>query len=387
MKVPEERANYPQVVESQANSTRAAGLPCRANTASFRGSTRVVGTAVHERYTITETNDMRILVGSDDGLCLIRWLEGEKSGTVVSRGFEGETVSSFVRSGDGVLAAVPERGLFRSADGGTTWEPLADRLDGARITTLAAAPSGSLLAGTEPAALHVSRDGGATWAELESFAALESTEDWSEYGGRAAHVEAIAFDRHDANRVYVGVEIGGAYRSDDAGATWVGINEGLFDDIHDFAVDPRDGSRVLAATGGGLYTSQDRGADWRPAPGELGGRYCLRFLTAASTPVRPTESLFLLGTADGPPASWGKRASKAGARLWVSLDSGRSWEAAEEHGTRDASPVTALAGNPRDASAVIAGTAQGHLLHGNVVDDRWRQIMYGLGAVRTLLVV
>lgn len=327
---------------------------------------------------------MRILVGSDDGLGLIRWLEGEKTGTVLSRGFEGETVSSFARSGDTLLAAVPERGLFRSPDGGTTWEPLADRLGGARVTTLAAAPSGALLAGTEPAALHVSRDGGATWTELESFGALAATEDWSEYGGRAAHVEAIAFD---GSRVYVGVEIGGAYRSDDAGATWIGINEGLFDDIHDIVVDPRDGSRVFAATGGGLYVSQDRGADWRPAAGELGGRYCLQFLTAASTPSHPGESLFLLGTADGPPASWGKRTTKAGARLWMSLDSGRTWEATKEHGTRDASPVTALAPNPRDASAVIAGTAQGHLLHGNVVDDRWRQIMYGLGSIRTLLVV
>jgi photosystem II stability/assembly factor-like uncharacterized protein len=331
---------------------------------------------------------MRMLVGSDDGLCLIRWLEGERSGTVLSRGFEGAAVSSFVRSGDMVLAAVPERGVFRSADGGTTWEPLPARFDGAKITALVAAPSGSLLAGSEPAALHISRDGGATWTELESFGALAPTEKWSEYGGRAAHVEAIAFDRHDASRVYVGVEIGGAYRSDDAGATWIGINEGLFDDIHDVAVDPRDGSRVLAATGGGLYVSQDRGADWRPAAGAIGGRYCLRFLSVASTPAaHPTESLFLLGTADGPPATWGRRAAKAGARLWRSLDSGRTWEAPEEHGTRDASPVTALAANPRDASAVIAGTAQGHLLHGHLVDDRWRQIMYGLGAVRTLLVV
>lgn len=331
---------------------------------------------------------MRILVGSDSGLCLVRWLEGEKSGTVVSRGFEGESVSSFVRSGDVVLATVPERGLFRSTDGGTTWEPLAARLDGAKITTLAAAPSGSLLAGSEPAVLHVSRDGGATWTELESFGVLRATEDWAEYGGRAAHVEAIAFDPHDVGRVYVGVEIGGAYRSDDAGATWIGVNEGLFDDIHDIAVDPRDGSRVFAATGGGLYVSHDRGADWRPAAGEVGDRYCVRFFSAASTPAaRPGESLFLVGTADGPPATWGKRAAKAGARLWMSTDSGRTWKALEENGTRDASPVTALAANPRDTAAVIAGTAQGHLLHGNVVEDRWRQIMYGLGAVRTLLVM
>lgn len=330
---------------------------------------------------------MRILVGSDEGLCLVRWLEGEKTGTVVSRAFQGETVSSLIRAGDAVLAAVPGHGLFRSDDGGKTWAPAAEQPAGG-VTKLAVAPSGTIVAGTEPPALHLSRDDGGSWTELESFAALGDGEDWSEYGGRDAHVEAIALDPHDAARMYVGVEIGGAYRSDDAGASWTGINEGLFDDVHDLAVDPRDGSRVFAATGGGLYTSQDRGADWRPAAGELGDRYCLHFHSVASTPATgPSESLFLLGTADGPPSSWGKRASKAGAQLWMSLDSGRSWSALEEHGTRDASPITAMAANPRNAEAVLAGTAQGHLLHGHPVEDRWQQVLYGLGAVRTLAVV
>lgn len=331
---------------------------------------------------------MRILVGGDEGLCLVRWLEGEKTGTVVSRAFQGEAVSSLVRVGDAVLAAVLGHGLYRSDDGGKTWAPEVEQPVADDVTTLALAPSGTIVAGTEPAALHLSRDGGATWTELEGFAALGEAEEWSDYGGRAAHVEAVALDPHDAARMYVGVEIGGAYRSDDAGGSWTAINEGLFDDIHDLAVDPRDGSRVFAATGGGLYTSQDRGADWRPTAGAIGDRYCLRFHSVASTPATsPSESLFLLGTADGPPSTWGKRASKSGARLWMSLDSGRSWSPLEEHGTRDSSPVTAMTANPRNAEAVLAGTAQGHLLHGYPVEDRWQQILYGLGSVRTLVVL
>jgi len=332
---------------------------------------------------------MRILVGSEDGICLVRWLEGEKSGTVESRGFEGEAVAALARTADEgeILAAVPELGLFKSVDG-ATWEPLVDRLGGGRVTALAVTPSGSVVAGTEPAGLHISRDGGATWTAFDAFSALEAREDWSDYGGRAAHVATIALDPHDNRRLYAGVEIGGAYRSDDAGATWVGINEGLFDDIHDIMVDPRDGSRVFAATGGGLYVSHDRGADWRPVPGEAGNRYCVRFFALASTPVTaPAESLFLLGTAEGPPSTWGKRAAKSGAQLWASLDSGRTWGAMEEHGTRDNSPVTALIANPRNRSAVLAGTAQGHLLHGHLADDHWHQILYGLGAVRSLLVL
>lgn len=331
---------------------------------------------------------MRILVGSENGLHLVRWLEGEKTGAVEDRAFEGEEVAALVPAGDGaILAAVPGRGLFRSDDG-VTWTLLVDRLNGGRITALAAAPSGTVVAGTEPTGLHASRDGGATWTEFGAFAALGADEDWSDYGGRAAHVATIALDPHDASRLYVGVEIGGAYRSDDAGASWLGVNEGLFDDIHDIVVDPRDGSRVYAATGGGLYASLDRGADWRPMPGELGDRYCLRFFSLASTPVTgPAESLFLLGTAGGPPSTWGKRGTKSDAQLWASLDSGRSWSPLEEHGTRDTSPVTALVGNPRNASAVLAGTAQGHLLHGHLNDDHWHQIMYGLGAVRSLIVL
>jgi photosystem II stability/assembly factor-like uncharacterized protein len=293
---------------------------------------------------------MRILVGSEEGLRIVRWLEGEKAGTVESRGFDGLEVAALVSAGDGdILAAVPERGLFRSDDG-VTWEPLVDRLDGGRIRALVAAPSGTIVAGTEPAGLHVSRDGGATWKELGSFAALEASEDWSDYGERAAHVAAIALDPHDA-------------------------------------VDPRDGSRVYAATGGGLFVSHDRGAAWRAVDGELGDRYCLRFFALASTPVSgPAESLFLVGTAAGPPSTWGKRATESGAQLWASLDSGRTWGALEEHGTRDTSPATVLEGNPRNAQAVLAGTAQGHLLYGHLTEQHWHQIMYGLGAVRSLLV-
>lgn len=331
---------------------------------------------------------MRILAGTDDGLHLIRWLEGEKSGTTVSRSFEGRSVTSVVRAPEAVLAAVPGLGLQRSTDGGATWEPLDERLGGADVRTLASAPTGELVAGTEPAGLHVSTDGGSSFSPLDRFAALGATEQWSSYGKREAHVEAITFDRHDTNRLYAGVEIGGVYRSDDRGASWFGVNDGVFDDIHDLAVDPRNGNRIFAATGGGLYVSNDRGADWRPVPGDVGGRYCTRLFSLASTPVTgPSETLFLVGTAGGPPAGWGKRFAKAKAQLWFSHDSGRNWSASTQHGARDATPITAFAANPHQATAVLVGTVGGHLLHGHLVEDHWHQIDYGLGSVHSLAVL
>lgn len=331
---------------------------------------------------------MRILIGTDDGLHLIRWLAGERTGTVVSRALEGNRIVSLAGSGGTLYAATADAGVHRSPNRGTTWEPLSGLPDGTAGTAVVALPTGDLLLGTEPAGLFRSSDSGDTWTELTGFSALSETETWSEYGNRAAHVESVAFDAHDASRLYAGVEIGGAYRSDDGGETWLGVNDGVYDDIHDLEVDPRDGSRVFAATGGGLFVSTDRGADWRPADGDVGARYCTRLLAVSrSRASSPSETLLLLGTAKGPPSTWGSSGEKGDGVLWVSRDSGQTWSTLEAKGLKGGSPVTALSDDPTDPATVLVGTAGGHLVHGNLVESRWHQLLYGVGAVRTILVL
>lgn len=322
---------------------------------------------------------MRILVASDAGLRVVRWIEGERTGSVVVKRFEGAAVTSLASLGKTTFAAVAGAGVQRSDDAGESWAPVGGDLAGADAATLRAGPSGELLVGTEPAGLFVSRDSGESWSALAGFAALADTEHWKPYGGKEAHVEAIAFDRHDPRRLYAGVEIGGVYRSDDGGTSWLSINDGIFDDIHDLLVDPRNGSRLFAATGGGLYTSPDRGADWRAVGGDIAGRYCTRIHVDGTT--------FLVGSAGGPSSGWGKGATKADARMWMSRDSGSTWEPAEPNKTRDASPITAFAGDPRARGTVLAGTAGGHLLYGVLESGRWQQMQYGLGRVRSVLVL
>jgi hypothetical protein len=330
---------------------------------------------------------MRIVLATDDGLILIRWLAGERAGTVVAREFEGHQVTALAGSPGTLYAAVPEIGVFRSDNGGGSWARLASLPSGIKPLVLSVLPSGDLLVGTEPAGLTRSADGGDSWADLAGFAKLGDTETWSDYGNRSAHVQALAFDVHDAARLYAGVEIGGAYRSDDNGTTWVGVNDGVYDDIHDIAVDPRDGSRLFAATGGGLYTSTDRGVDWRPASGEVGEKYCTRLLAVSrSRAAETSETLFLVGTAEGPPSTWGKLDSKAGGLLWVSRDSGSTWADLGSKGLKGGSPATALASDPADPASVLVGTSSGSLVYGNLVDDRWHRLLYGVGAVNAILV-
>lgn len=331
---------------------------------------------------------MRIVIGTDDGLHLIRWLAGERAGTVKSRAFEGRQVAALAGSSRMLYAAIPDLGVVRSADDGASWEPVTGLPSGSHPRALAILSSGDLLVGTEPAGLSRSADAGKTWTDLAGFSALRETETWSDYGNRAAHVQTLAFDPHDVGRLYAGVEIGGAYRSDDDGSTWSGVNDGVYDDIHDLVVDPRNGSRLFAATGGGLFVSTDRGADWRPVFGEVGGKYCTRLLAVGhSRASEPSQTLLLLGTADGPPSTWGDSGKKAGGALWVSRDSGSTWTDLESKGLKGGSPVTALAVDPADPATTLVGTAGGNLVHGNLVDDRWHRLLYGVGAVHAILVV
>jgi photosystem II stability/assembly factor-like uncharacterized protein len=77
--------------------------------------------------------------------------------------------------------------------------------------------------------------------------------------------------------------------------------------LGDFAVSPRDGELILAATGRGLMRSADGGRSWRPAGG-------------------PAVALL---DWDRPEALWGVAGD---GRVWVSADAGRTWKRRGELG-------------------------------------------------------
>ncbi len=310
---------------------------------------------------------MRILVGTDDGLMVVRWIEGERTGRIIERHFEGRQVYRLAATDREAWAVVPEEGLFRSRDG-SRWERVTERPGNGRIRSLTVSPHDPkvLYLGTEPAALFVSRNGGAEWEELPAFRALGDRETWQDYGDRSAHVEAIACDPNDPRRIYVGVEIGGAYRTDDGGASWVGINEGIFDDIHALAVDPWDPSRLYAATGGGVHISRDRGLHWRRHDSELGEMYCTSFdLVSRGQEVSDAlQSSLVLATSDSTPSEWHRRRGDAKARLWLSRDAGTTWTQLHLSGVRDRGAFMAVAADPATEGAGLIGTSTGNLYFG-----------------------
>ena len=126
-----------------------------------------------------------------------------------------------------------ERGVFRSRDGGATWERVLYRdhrtgavdliMDPSDANTLYAGfwqvhrTPWSLESGGPGSGLFKSTDGGSTWTELTGNAGLPSGT-WGKVG--------VTVSGADPNRVWAIIEAeeGGVFRSDDAGVTWERTN-------------------------------------------------------------------------------------------------------------------------------------------------------------------
>lgn len=134
--------------------------------------------------------------------------------------------------------------LHRSKDGGSTWQEVsapaypegAERKpgDSATVTYIwTIVPGGAdqpqrLYVGVEPGGLFISDDGGDSFELVESLWNHPSREKWWFGGGRDyPGLCSIAVDPRNSQHVIVGISVGGVFESWDGGETWEGRNKGL----------------------------------------------------------------------------------------------------------------------------------------------------------------
>lgn len=177
-----------------------------------------------------------------------------------------------------------DAGLWKSADGGYTWEPVGEGIASSNVTAVAVSAAervgergsehgserGVVYAGTEPSALHSSEDGGGSWRELEKMVELASYPQWSfPPKPHTSHVRWISTDPATPGRLFVCIEAGALIHSDDRGQTWRDrVADGPID-THTLAVRADAPGRLYSAAGDGVFyagygysESPDAGASW-----------------------------------------------------------------------------------------------------------------------------
>jgi photosystem II stability/assembly factor-like uncharacterized protein len=319
-----------------------------------------------------------LYLATGDGLAIAEWHHGMWE--VVQQTLPRRTVTS-VTACEGLILAGTTEGVFRSDDNGATWREANRDLAIPHIRWLSR-PDPCLafvLAGTEPAGIFISRNGGERWIPCPEVEELRDAHGWRlPYSPEAGCVRGFAIHGSAAYsaRVYAAVEVGGVLVSTDSGETWqlvVGSDGNpdlsrryrsmVHPDVHSLSVHPSSPDLVTVATGGGLYRSADAGANWRL----LYECYCRAVWVDPDDPAH-----ILFGPADS--------VSKNG-RIEETHDGGASWRVASE-GMALPWPNHMVARFAQDDTSLLAVLSNGELWSAPLDDLHWERILAEVEGIR-----
>ena len=269
-----------------------------------------------------------------------------------------------VTDGARVLVGTQGDGLYMSEDAGTSW--IRAELPESDVLSVAISRAdGALYAGTEPSRLFVSRDGG-PWTELEALQEIPSRDQWS-FPPRpwTHHVRWIAPDPQRAERLLVGIELGGLMYSDDGGASFSDHRPGAKRDTHKIVWHPSAAGRAYEAAGDGAAWSRDGGQSWEAADEGRDLRYCWATVVDPADPER-----WYVSAASGPGTA--HRGRDATGRLYRWEDGWRTLPLPS-----DSMPYALLASD----GGLLAGMADGSLLSSSDAGESWEDTGVELGSV------
>jgi len=227
----------------------------------------------------------------------------------------------------GLIYAATDRGVFKSADAGSSWTPVSNGLSlpgftDVEVTQLIAHPSehDTLYARAfSIGPLFKSDNGGETWIELRDA------------------VTAVAISPSDPERLYAG-KGSTVWRSDDAGHSWLQVEADfpVGRNISELAVDRADPDRFYAGGSETLLISDDAGATATVPQTHFPGAW-----TTSVAVSRHDPGTVYAGHGDG--------------HISVTTDAGLSWQRVSTlPAPTDEGTTTALATHPLDEDLVFA---------------------------------
>ncbi|HSV65711.1 MAG TPA: exo-alpha-sialidase [Mycobacteriales bacterium] len=297
----------------------------------------------------------------------------------------------------------------RSNDGGATWETMGNQFeyDGDPGTHLwydgtprpwefkrvwhfepSLTDPDVVYAGVEDAALFRSIDGGQTWQELPGLRGHKSGPSWQPgAGGMCLHT--IILDPHDAGRIFVAISAAGVFRTDDAGKTWRPVNQGLRSEgipdpdaevghcVHRIAMHPSRPNVLFMQKHWDVMRSDDAGESWQEVSGDLPTDFGFPI---AVHPHEPDTIYVVPITSDShhfpPEGKLRVYRSRAGGNEWEPLTQGLPQSHCYVNVLRDAMAVDTL-----DSCGVYFGTTGGQVYASADAGDTWAPIVRDLPAV------
>jgi photosystem II stability/assembly factor-like uncharacterized protein len=196
-----------------------------------------------------------ILLAVDDGLLQII------PGMDAERAIDGPRITTADYRDGLAVAAAPGEGVWVHDDG--IWE---QRWTG-DPSSVRVGRDGAIWVGTHGAQLHVSRDRGATWEEMEGLQnILRHRRINIPTGHKTPHIAGVVFPKEGA---LIGIAGAGIWHTRDSGRSWLQRSEGLDPMLHQLQEHPEQANRLFATADSGVYRSDDGGYSWVQSLGGL----------------------------------------------------------------------------------------------------------------------
>ena len=299
--------------------------------------------------------------------------------------------------------------IQRSNDGGLSWESMGNKFtyegvtgthlwydntphpwEFARVWHLepSVTDPDTIYAGVEDAALFRSVNGGQTWQELPGLRTHASASSWQPgAGGMCLHT--ILLDPSHPDRMFIAISAAGAFRSDDEGKTWRPINRGLRSEqipnptaevghcVHRIAMHRSRPDVLFMQKHWDVMRSDDGGESWREVSGNLPSDFGFPIDVHAHEP----ETIYVVPIKSDsehypPEGKLRVYRSRTGGNEWEALTNGLPESNCYVNVLRDAMAVDSL-----DPCGVYFGTTGGQVYGSANSGDSWAPIVRDLPSV------